>query len=99
MSRSLAMRRSFALAIFVVPLLLPFARRGVAQTAPAHAPKPSAAMSVNDVIRLSQSGLGDEIIIGQIQRHAQSFDLTTDDLLRLKAARVSEAVIRVMIQW
>lgn len=91
------MRRTFPRAIFVAVLFFTSAHCGVAQTAPAHAPKPSAGMSVNDVIRLSQAGLGDEIIIGQIQRRAQSFDLSTDDLLRLKAAKVSEAVIRAMI--
>jgi len=54
-------------------------------------------MTVNDVIRLFKAGLSDDLIIEQIKKKGQSFDLSTDQLIQLKAAKVSERVIAVMI--
>jgi hypothetical protein len=54
-------------------------------------------MSVDDVIKLSKAGLSDDLIIQQIKKKGQRFDLSTDQLLQLKAAHVSERVIQVMI--
>jgi hypothetical protein len=55
------------------------------------------AMTVDDVIRLSKSGLSDDVIIKQIKKKGQPFDLTTDQLVQLKSASVSERIIQVMI--
>jgi hypothetical protein len=55
-------------------------------------------MTVNDVIRLSQAGVSEDIIIQQIRSKARAFNLTTDDLIRLKTASVSETIIRVMLR-
>jgi hypothetical protein len=57
-------------------------------------PKP---MTVQDVIKLSKAGLSDDVIIEQIRTKNQRFDLSTEQLLQLKAAHVSERVIQVMI--
>jgi hypothetical protein len=54
-------------------------------------------MSVDDVIKLSKAGLSDDLIIQQIKKKGQRFDLSTDQLLQLKAAHVSERVIQAMI--
>jgi len=54
-------------------------------------------MTVNDVIKLSKAGLSDDLIIQQIKKKGHSFDLSTDQLLQLKAAHVSDRVIQVMI--
>jgi hypothetical protein len=54
-------------------------------------------MTVNDVIRLSKAGLSDDLIIAQIKKKGQRFDLSADQLIQLKAASVSERVIAVMI--
>ncbi len=54
-------------------------------------------MTVNDVIKLSKGGLGDDLIIQQIVSKGKRFDLSTDQLLQLKAAHVSDRVIQVMI--
>lgn len=55
-------------------------------------------MTVDDVIRLSKAGLSDDVIIQHIKKKDQRFDLSTDQLLRLKSASVSERVIQVMIE-
>jgi hypothetical protein len=54
-------------------------------------------MTVDDVIKLSKAGLNDDLIIQQIRKKGQRFDLSTDQLIQLKAASVSERVIQVMI--
>src|ERR1017187_672768 len=54
-------------------------------------------MTVDDVIRLSKAGLSDDVIIQQIKKKGQHFDLSTDQLVQLKSASVSERVIQVMI--
>ena len=54
-------------------------------------------MTVADVIKLSKAGLSDDTIIQQIKRKNQHFDLSTDQLIQLKDAHVSERVIQVMI--
>jgi hypothetical protein len=69
----------------------------LAQIKPISGRKEAAAMTVNDVIRLSQAGISDDIIIQQMRNKGQTFDLTTDEILRLKAASVSDSVIRAMV--
>ena len=73
-----------------------FAQTG-AGTPPAQRPAPPARMTVEDVVRLARAGVGEEVILAQIGSKQQFFDLTTDQLLMLKSASVSDRVIRVMM--
>jgi hypothetical protein len=68
-----------------------------AQTHEIYLPAPSKPMTVQDVIKLSKAGLGDDLIIQQLEKKNQRFDLSTDQLLQLKTAAVSDRVIQVMI--
>lgn len=54
-------------------------------------------MTIDDVVRMSKAGLSDDLIIQQIKKKGQRFDLSTDQLIQLKSASVSERVIQVMI--
>jgi hypothetical protein len=54
-------------------------------------------MTVQDVIKLSKAGFSDDLIIDQIRKTGQHFNLSTDQLLQLKQASVSEKVIEFMI--
>lgn len=60
------------------------------------APEPKQ-MTVQDVIKLSKAGFSDELIIDQIRKTGQRFNLSTDQLLQLKDAKVGENVIKFMI--
>ena len=60
-------------------------------------PPTHAQVTVSDVIKMSNAGLADEMIIQQIQKNAQPFDLSPDQLVRLKQNNVSERVIRAMM--
>ncbi len=52
----------------------------------------------DDIIQLSTIGLGDEAIIAKIQTSPNTFTLTTDDMIGLKAKGVSGPVIAAMLQ-
>lgn len=54
-------------------------------------------MTVEDVIKLSKAGLSDDVIITQIKKRPQPFDLTPDELISLKNSHVSERVIETMV--
>ena len=91
---------------FVVLLLCTLSGSSIAQltitfpssdTAPQHKEAQSKEiLSVSDVIKLSKGGLSDDVIIAQIKKRPQPFDLTPDQLLQLKAAQVSDRVIEAM---
>ena len=74
--------------------------QGQTHQKPAAAPAKTAAsrgLAVEDVIKMSKAGLSDDIIVQQIRKNAQAFDLTTDQLIQLKTASVSDRVIKVMM--
>lgn len=54
-------------------------------------------LTVDDVIRLSQAGVGEDVILKQIQKKGQHLDLSTNDILRLKSAGVSGRIISAML--
>ena len=53
-------------------------------------------ITVEDVIKLSKAGLGDDLIIAQIKKRPHPFDLWTNQLIQLKSAHVSDRVIQAM---
>lgn len=65
--------------------------------APATSPSRVQQVSVQDVIAMKQAGLSDDIVIAKIQQHNVPSDLSTDELIGLKKEKVSDAVIRTLI--
>lgn len=55
-------------------------------------------LTIYDVEALSKNGISDDVIIGQIQNTGSVFYLTTDQIIELKQAGVSEKVIEYMVQ-
>lgn len=49
------------------------------------------------VLQLTELGLGDDAVIAKIQADKVSFDLSTDDMVQMKARGVSSAVIAALI--
>ena len=71
---------------------------GAAAAAPAAGAAPTAAaFTVNDVVSLLDAGLSDDIILAKIHSSGATFNLSTDDLIRLKKAKASDAVIKAMM--
>jgi len=54
-------------------------------------------MTVEDVIKLVKAGISEDIIIQQIRKRPGGFDLSTDQLIQLKSATVSDRLIQVML--
>lgn len=50
-------------------------------------------LSNYDLIKMAESGLGDEVIINAIRTRGGRFDLSTDGLIELKTAGISDHVI------
>ena len=65
---------------------------------PAAASSAKSGLSVDGVISMVQAGLSDDLIIEKIHKSGQSFDLSTDDMVRLKNAKASDAVIKAMLE-
>ncbi len=59
----------------------------------------AAEVLTNDsIVGLVKAGLGEELIINKIKVSQGEYDLSTDGLLRLKVAGISETVIKAMIE-
>jgi hypothetical protein len=59
--------------------------------------KPAGALTADDVIKLVKAGLSEDIVIQQIRKSGQPFDLSTDQLINLKAANVSDRILQAML--
>lgn len=56
------------------------------------------AVSADDVIKMSSAGIGADVIIRQIEVTRSRFELTPNDIIRLKESGVDEKVLTVMIE-
>jgi hypothetical protein len=54
-------------------------------------------LSLQDIIRLTKAGVGDDVIIEQLKAKNERFALSTDQIVQLKTATVSDRVIATMI--
>lgn len=54
-------------------------------------------LSVEDVVRLSQAGVAQDLIITRIKKNGKAFDLSTDELLALRKSGVSDTVIKYLL--
>lgn len=73
-------------ALLVIALVLPV----FAQQAPIK-------KQVDDVVAMEDAGLSDDLIIAKLRKENTALDLSTDDMIRLKKAKVSDIVIQVML--
>jgi hypothetical protein len=56
------------------------------------------AVSVDDVIRMTEAGVGRDVIIRQIEVTRTRFELTPTDIIHLKKAGVDDKVLEVMVE-
>jgi hypothetical protein len=72
---------------------------GIVTLLPLHGAQPakSPALTVEEVIKLSQSGFAEELIITKIKKNGKAFDLSAEELLDIKKAGVSDNVIRFLL--
>lgn len=58
----------------------------------------AAQLTNEQIIQMVEAKLPDDVIIATIRKSSSKFDLTPDALIKLKAAGVSDAVLRAMMQ-
>ena len=58
---------------------------------------PAPTLTVEDIGRLVQAGISEDLIIAKLRKNGKAFDLSTDELLRLKKAGVSDRILNVMM--
>jgi hypothetical protein len=84
-----AHRSIVALAVLFPLLLVP---PSAAQPAPAGTP-----LSVEEVVKLSQSGVSEDVIVTKIKKNGRPFDLSADELLELRKAGVKDTVVKYLL--
>lgn len=57
-----------------------------------------ATLTIDQVVQMVGAKLSDEIIIAAIEKSGSKFDMSADNLIRLKTAGVSDAVLRAMMK-
>lgn len=62
------------------------------------APAPASNFTVDDVVSMLDAGLSDDIILTKLRSSGATFDLSTADLIRLKKAKASDAVMKAMME-
>jgi hypothetical protein len=74
---------------------------GVTATAQQASIRPAAAkpqgVTVNGVISMAEAGLSDDVILARLYKEQKPFDLSPDDMIRLKKAKVSDAILKAML--
>src|ERR1700722_523866 len=95
------MRRQHMSIYFRVFLMLALSLPVSGQKPAANKAAPSASKSrpltVDGVIAMVQAGLSDDVITARLRKEDKAFDLSADDMIRLKQAKVSDAVLKVML--
>lgn len=66
--------------------------------APAAGGGTKSGLTVDGVVTMLNGGLSDDIIIAKIHQANTAFDLSPDDMVRLKKAKASDAVIKAMME-
>jgi hypothetical protein len=70
-----------------------------AASAPAQTIAASASTLTNaDILKLKQAGFGEQVLIAKVKSAPGSYQLGTDDLMMLKKAGISDAVIAAMME-
>jgi len=54
-------------------------------------------LTVDGVVSMLSAGLSSDLVVAKIQQNGKTFDLSTDDMVRLKKAGASDAVIKAMM--
>lgn len=54
-------------------------------------------LTIEKVASMAQAGLSEDLILAAVKKESRAFDLSADDLLKLKKAGVTDAVIRAML--
>jgi hypothetical protein len=80
-----------------IALVLALVFSVAAQSSPANKTTKQQALTVDGVIAMVQAGLSDDVIVARLRKEEKPFDLSPDDMIRLKKAKVSDTIVEVML--
>jgi hypothetical protein len=86
----MAAHRSILALTVLFPLLLVYP--SAAQSVPAGTP-----LSVEEVVKLSQNGVSEDVIVTKIKKNGRPFNLNADELLELQKAGVKDTVVKYLL--
>jgi hypothetical protein len=66
------------------------------QTARKATPAPQG-LTVDGVLAMVEAGLSDDVVLARLRKEDKAFDLSPEDIIRVKKAKVSDAVLLVMM--
>jgi hypothetical protein len=61
------------------------------------APNKEPLLTVEEVVRLSQAGLPEELIVAKIKKNGKAFDLNPEELVELKKQGVTDTVVKFLL--
>jgi hypothetical protein len=59
--------------------------------------KSAGPLTLEEVVKLSQTGVSEELIIAKIKKNGKAFDLSAEELVDLRKAGVSDSVIKLLL--
>ncbi|GIU76282.1 MAG: hypothetical protein KatS3mg004_3369 [Bryobacteraceae bacterium] len=59
-------------------------------------PKPQG-LTVDSIVSMTQAGLSEDLIVARIRKEGKAFDLSPEEMIKLKNAGVSDTILRVML--
>ena len=69
-----------------------------AASVPPQPPSPAVPRPYQDILKLKQSGASDEFLLNKIHSENVDYQLTTQEILELRAAGISQAVVEAMLR-
>jgi len=77
---------------------IPSAKKTAQQkaTEPTVAPR-SQGLTVDSIVAMVQAGLSEDVVLARIRKEGKAFDLSPEEMIRLKKAGVSNAILQVML--
>src|SRR5579863_3056598 len=60
-------------------------------------PAPPGTLTIEEVLRLVNAGVAEELVIATVKRNAKPFDLNSDEIVALKKSGVTNTVIKYLL--
>ncbi|MGD0295754.1 MAG: hypothetical protein ABSE86_01480 [Bryobacteraceae bacterium] len=54
-------------------------------------------LTIDGIMAMVEAGLSDDVIVAKLRKEGKVFDLSSEELIRLKKAKVTDAVLKVML--